>query len=277
MRPVPVRQPRHAVRLRAAHPPATPSAVWGLLAVLAALLATLTACGDASGDDDGGGGVTLTVLAASSLTDVFEEVGSAYESGHPGVRLSLSFAGSQELASQVRQGVPADVLVTADTETMESVAAETDRAPVVIARNELTIVTPAGNPGGVSELSDLADPGLRVVLAAPEVPAGGYAAQLLDARGVDVSPVSEEPTVRAVLSKVQLGEADAGIVYVTDATVAGDAVETVPIPRAGEVTATYPAASLASSAHPEQARAFVEWLTGGQARSLLRDAGFVAP
>lgn len=234
----------------------------------------LAACG---GGSAGGDGVGLTVLAASSLTDVLDEVEDAYERSHPGVRLRVSYAGSQQLAAQVRQGVPADVLVTADEETMASVAGRTAGAPVVVARNELTIVTPPGNPAGVTGLTDLAAPGLRLVLAAPEVPAGRYARQVLSARGVAVSPVSAEPTVRAVLGKVRLGEADAGLVYVTDAAAAGEAVTTVPIPDAANVTATYPAAPLAASAHPDEAERFVTWLAGDTGRALLTDAGFLPP
>jgi molybdate transport system substrate-binding protein len=244
-----------------------------LAAAATLLAAVLAACG---GSDGGSGETTLTVLAASSLTDVFEEAGQAYERDHPDVRLSFSFAGSQELASQVRQGVPADVLVTADTETMDGVAGETGE-PVLIARNGLTIVTPPGNPGGVASPADLADPGLRLVLAAPEVPAGRYGQEILDRQGIDASPDSEEPNVRAVLAKVRLGEADAGLVYVTDAAVAGEGVETVPIPQDQNVTAAYPAATLDGAGNPGQAGDFVDWLAGDQAQRLLRDAGFLAP
>jgi molybdate transport system substrate-binding protein len=258
--------------------PRLPRAARALLAALLAaplVAALLAACGG-NGEREGDQ-VTLTVLAASSLTDVFEEAGETYEEDHPGLRLRFSFAGSQELASQVRQGVPADVLVTADTETMASVAGETAGERAVIARNELTIVTPPGNPADVTSLADLADPAVRVVLAAPEVPAGSYGRQLFDRQGLTVSPVSEEPNVRAVLGKVRLGEADAGLVYVTDAAVAGDAVHTVAIPAGQNVTAAYPAAALTASGHPDEAREFAGWLGAGQAQRLLRDAGFLAP
>ncbi|GAB2933862.1 molybdate ABC transporter substrate-binding protein [Streptomyces mayteni] len=251
------------------------------LAATTALLVPLAACGseddpadDAAAADES---ATLTVLAAASLTDVFEEAKEVYEDANPGTTLEFSFAGSQELVAQVEQGAPADVLVTADTPTMDGVADETAVDPVVIARNALTIVTPPDNPAGVAALADLADPDLRLVLAAPEVPAGRYGRQILEAQGVEATPDSEEPNVRAVLGKVQLGEADAGLVYVTDATAAGDGVATVDIPEDQNVTAEYPAAPLADSEHPDAAADFVEWLASDEAQALLTDAGFQAP
>ncbi len=263
-----------------AHPPRPRRVARALVAaglLAAALVGSLAGCGgDGAGGDDAGGEVTLTVLAASSLTDVFEEAGEVYEEAHPGVEVRFSFAGSQELAAQVRQGMPADVLVTADQTTMDGVTEETGE-PAVIARNELTIVTRPGNPESIAGLADLAEPGLRVVLAAPDVPAGRYGQEILDRRSLDVSPVSEEPNVRSVLTKVELGEADAGLVYVTDAAVAGDAVHTVPIPAEQNVVAAYPAAALNGSAHPDQAGDLVAWFGGHRAQGLLRDAGFLAP
>ncbi|MDT0265484.1 molybdate ABC transporter substrate-binding protein [Streptomyces sp. DSM 44915] len=249
---------------------------------LAALLATLAGLGalaGCGGTDDSAGGeaeVSLTVLAAASLTDVFETAGAAYEDEHPGTTVRFSFAGSQELVAQLHGGAPGDVLVTADPETMAD-AAELTGEPELIARNELTIVTPPDNPAGVTGLADLADPALRLVLAAPEVPAGRYGQELLASAGVVAEPVSQEPSVRAVLGKVQLGEADAGLVYATDAVVAGDQVRVVPIPAELNVTAAYPAAALADAAHPEAAAEFVDWLTGGTAQELLAEAGFRAP
>ncbi|TDC23656.1 molybdate ABC transporter substrate-binding protein [Streptomyces sp. 8K308] len=252
-----------------------------LIALTAATVALLTGCGDdgGSGTDDASGGeeVTLTVLAAASLTDVFTATREIYAEEHPGVTLEFSFAGSQELVAQVEQGAPADALVTADTATMDGVADLTAAEPVVIARNALAIVTPPDNPAGVDSLDDLADPELRLVLAAPEVPAGRYGRQILADQGIDATPDSEEANVRAVLGKVRLGEADAGLVYVTDATSAGDDVATVAIPEDQNVTAEYPAAALADAEHPEEAADFVEWLSSDEARALLGDAGFQAP
>ncbi|MFJ2647505.1 molybdate ABC transporter substrate-binding protein [Streptomyces sp. NPDC087420] len=255
-----------------------------------AFLVPLAACG---GDDDGDkkpdaaattSGATsdaaasadLTVLAASSLTDVFKTAGAAYESSHPGTKVTFSFAGSQELAAQVKQGAPADALVTADTKTIDGLTSDTG-TPTIIAKNRLVIATGEGNPDKVESLKDLADPKLKVVLAAPEVPVGRYSEQVLDAQKIDVKPVSQEPNVRAVLSKVELGEADAGIVYKTDAETAPDKVDAIEIPDAQNAIAQYPAATLKTSKHAEAAAAFVAWLSGPEAQKILQDAGFQKP
>ncbi|MFC4494320.1 molybdate ABC transporter substrate-binding protein [Streptomyces ovatisporus] len=248
----------------------------------AALLVPLTSCG--GGKKDGGtedepGSATkaeLTVLAASSLTDVFKTAGKTYEKKNRGTEVKFSFAGSQELAAQVEQGAPADVLVTADTRTMDGLKSDTG-VPTVVAKNRLVIVTGKDDPEKVGKLEDLARPGLKVVLAAPGVPAGRYSRQVLDAQDIDVEPVSQEPNVRAVLSKVGLGEADAGIVYKTDASTAPGKVDTVGIPDGRNAVASYPAAALKSSENPGAAAAFVKWLRTAEAQQLLRGAGFQKP
>ncbi|MFJ7412921.1 molybdate ABC transporter substrate-binding protein [Streptomyces sp. NPDC098077] len=251
-----------------------------------ALLIPLAACGDDSGSakDKGSGSAAatgapkadLTVLAASSLTDVFKAAGAAYEKENPGTKVTFSFAGSQELAAQVKQGAPADALVTADTKTMDSLSGDTGK-PTVIAKNRLVIAAGEGNPEKVESLKDLADPKLKVVLAAPEVPVGRYSAQILDAQKIEVKPVSQEPNVRAVLSKVSLGEADAGLVYKTDAATATDKVDAIDIPDEQNAIASYPAATLKTSKHSEAAEAFVAWLSTPAAQKILQGAGFQQP
>ncbi|MEU3921207.1 molybdate ABC transporter substrate-binding protein [Streptomyces sp. NBC_00879] len=250
----------------------------------AALLVPLAGCGSDDAEKDSGAKTgasgtpkaALIVLAASSLTDVFKTAGAAYEKSHPGTKITFSFAGSQELAAQVKQGAPADALVTADTKTMDGLKSDTG-TPTVIAKNRLVIATVEGNPKKVDELGDLADSTLKVVLAAPEVPVGRYSKKILDAQKIVVKPVSEEPNVRAVLSKVELGEADAGLVYKTDAATATGKVDAVEIPDAQNAIAQYPAATLKTSKNSEAAAAFVQWLSTPEAQKILKDAGFQQP
>ncbi|MEU3987578.1 molybdate ABC transporter substrate-binding protein [Streptomyces platensis] len=253
--------------------------------VTAALLFPLTACG---GNDDGskdkdaeksGSAVPkadLTVLAASSLTDVFKKAGAVYEKEHAGTKVNFSFAGSQELAAQVREGAPADAVVTADSKTMDGIKVDVGR-PTVIAKNRLVIVTGEGNPKKIENLKDLSNSKLKVVLAASQVPVGRYSQQVLDAQKLHVKPVSQEPNVRAVLSKVELGEADAGLVYKTDAATAPKKVDAVDIPDAQNAVASYPAATLKASQHAAAAAAFVKWLSTPEAQQILQRAGFQKP
>lgn len=237
----------------------------------AALLAGLVLATSACGSDT----PTLTVLAASSLTDAFTAIEQDVEA-RLGADVRISLAGSQQLATQVLEGAPADVLATADDVQMQRVvdAGLVAGQPEVFARNRLVVVTGAGGRD-VLGLADLDDPGLDVVLAAPEVPAGRYARAALADADVEVDPVSLEPSVRAVLSKVALGEADAGIVYASD--VAGDdrdlEVHGIAPGRTPEIT--YPIAVLEDSDHPDLARAFVEHVLSPRGQARLAQHGLV--
>jgi molybdate transport system substrate-binding protein len=195
-------------------------------------------------------------------------------SAHSDVRVVCSFAGSQELATQLEQGAPADVIATADERTMASVVALV-REPRVFARNELRIAVAPGNPKGVAGLADLGRDDLVVVVAAPEAPAGQYAAAALAAADVSVDPVSLEDNVKGVVTKVWLGEADAGIVYVSDVAAADSAVDGVAIATAQNVCATYPIACVAASEHPRAAQAFVDFVLSADAQRIMRQAGFL--
>lgn len=232
----------------------------------------------------------VTVFAASSLTEAYRQIGAAFQQANPGVTVEFSFAASSTLAAQIEQGAPADVFASADEVNMRKV---TDAhliagEPVTFARNVPVIVVPASNRAGIATPKDLARPGVKLVLAGPEVPIGNYARQVIDRLAADPANgaafreaalrniVSNEANVRAVLTKVELGEADAGIVYRTDARVSGDRVKTVEVPAGVNVAATYPAAVVAASKNPEAARAFVAFVTGTEGQRALAAAGFDA-
>ncbi|WP_239078911.1 molybdate ABC transporter substrate-binding protein [Cellulomonas marina] len=220
---------------------------------------------------------TVTVLAAASLTDAMAELETAFESRHPSVDVVVSLAGSSALAAQVLAGAPADVLVTASTATMQPVvdAELVEDLPVVLASNTLEIAVPPDDPGAVTGLADLADPGRTVALCAPEVPCGAASAELFALVGLVPAPDTLENDVRAALTKVRLGEVDAALVYRTDVIAAGDEVRGVPVPEAAQVVTEYPAAVLADAPSPAAARAFLDLLTSADGQDVLRDGGFL--
>ena len=249
-----------------------------LAAALAAAALLLAACG---GDDpDAGSGATapseLTVFAAASLTDAFTELGRQYAAANGGDKVTFNFAGSQALATQIQQGAPADVFASADLANMDKVK-DLVATSQNFASNLLAIVVEKGNPKGVKALADLASPDLKVVLAAEEVPAGRYAKQVLDQAGVGVTPVSQEDNVKAVVTKVSLGEADAGIAYVTDVTAGGDKVEGVDIPDDQNVMATYPIATVKASKAQDKAKAFMDLVLSADGQQVLKEYGFLPP
>ncbi|GAB3083668.1 molybdate ABC transporter substrate-binding protein [Isoptericola nanjingensis] len=244
----------------------------------AALAVTaLAGCGaPASGDD--GGTTTLTVFAAASLKGSFEDLAEQFEAAHDGVDVQLSFAGSSDLVAQIQQGAPADVFASADTANMDKLVGDdlvTD--PRDFATNTLEIAVPPGNPAGVESLQDLASPDVKLVLCAPEVPCGAASAKVADAAGLDLRPVSEEQSVTDVLGKVIAGEADAGLVYVTDVAAAGDDVEGVELPEASEAVNTYPIAPVADAEQAELAQEFVDLVLSDDGRRTLAGFGFAAP
>lgn len=238
------------------------------------LLATTAACG--ADDGDQGEQRTLTVFAAASLTSTFTEVARRFEIEHDGVQVKLSFGGSSDLAAQIAEGAPADVFAAADEQTMARVtgASDTALAPEVFATNTLQIVTPADESDRVGGLADLTDPGLKVVLCAPQVPCGAAARTLLAKNAIDVDPVSEEQSVTDALGKVSSGEADAAIVYRTDVIGAGESVRGVEAARADEVVNRYPVVALDDG---ELAGAFVRFVTSEAGREILSAAGFGVP
>jgi molybdate transport system substrate-binding protein len=246
------------------------------LAVAAALLLTATAC---SSDSSGSDKTKLTVLAASSLTEAFTTLESQYESDHPDVDVVFSFDSSATLAEQVTQGAPADVLATADEETMKTVTDADDArtTPKIFATNTMLIVTPPDNPADVQDVNDLANPDVKVALCDETAPCGNTAKQLLALNHVDVTPVSFEPDVKSVLTKVTVGEVDAGIVYVSDADAAGKDVNPVPIANADQVINRYPIVVLKDAPQPSDAQAWVDLVRSPAGQKVLAGDGFGSP
>jgi len=232
------------------------------------------------GNDGGGLNGEVIVSAAASLTDVFGELAESFTAEHPGARIELNLGSSGQLSTQIVEGAPADVAAFADTVPMDRLAQEGLLAgpAQVFATNRLTIVTPPGNPAGIDGVADLG--GVRTLsLCVTSAPCGAYAERVLSVAGVEVDEgrVSRGQDVRATLGAVSRGDADAAIVYETDAVAAGDAVETVPLPDSSEVLAQYPIAVIAGITASEVSEAFVEHVRGTTGQRILRRAGFGAP
>lgn len=219
---------------------------------------------------------TLTVSAAASLTEAFTDIAAAFESGHPGVRVTLNLAGSSALAEQVNAGAPVDVLATASATTMATVVdAGNADDPETFATNRLTVVVPAGNPAGVASLADLSNADVQTAICAAQVPCGAATAELLQRNEIRVNAVTLDPDVKSVLGRVAAGEVDAGVVYVTDA--AGSDVEAIAIPDAANVSTDYLIATVAESTSSDLASEFVALVTGPTGQRALADRGFGAP
>lgn len=249
--------------------------------VAAAVVLLLAGCGGSAGgagSSDGELGGTLTVFAAASLTDVFTDLGARFAADHSGVDVRFNFAGSSALATQLVQGAPADVFASANSAQLAVVGdAGLAEDPQVFAANVLQIAVPAGNPAGVAGLADLARPELTIALCAPQVPCGAAAQDLLSAAGVTAAPDTLEEDVRAALTKVELGEVDAALVYRTDVAAAGNAAEGIDVPEAAQVVTDYPVAVLADAPNPAAAAAFVDLLRSAEGQQVLADAGFRTP
>jgi molybdate transport system substrate-binding protein len=252
-----------------------------LVVAVAVSLALVSGC---SSDDkksetsDAPSAGSITVFAAASLKKTFTDLGEQLKAENKGAEVTFSFLGSSDLAAQIIQGAPADVFASADTANMKKVtdAGEAEN-PVNFATNTLTIVTAPGNPKHISSFADLAQAGNQVVLCAPQVPCGSAAKKVEEATGTDIRPVSEESSVTDVLNKVTSGQADAGLVYVTDAAGAGDKVTAVAFPEAAKAVNTYPIATLKNAHNATLAQKFVALVTGQKGKDVLTKAGFGAP
>ncbi|TXS38805.1 molybdate ABC transporter substrate-binding protein [Streptomyces sp. OR43] len=254
---------------------------------VAALLA-LSACSssdDSSTSDSSASGSsdqlsgTVTVFAAASLKESFTALGKEFEEQHPGTKVTFSFGGSDSLAASITGGAPADVFASASPKTMKIVtdAGDASGTPATFVRNQLEIATLPGNPDGISTLKDLTGSGLKVVLCDKEVPCGAAAQKALDAAGLELTPVSYEQDVKSALTKVELKEADAAVVYKTDVHAAGDKVEGVDFPESANAINDYPIVRLKDTRNTEAAQAFIALVRSSAGQKVLTGAGFLKP
>jgi len=267
-------------------PRPTAAVVAGLIAVTA-----LAACGSTTAGGSGSAGPatgaaatalalsgTVTVFAASSLTGTFTQLGKQFEAAHPGVTVKFSFGASSTLAQQINAGAPADVFASASTKNMAQVTeAHNAASPTTFAANEAEIAVPPGNPKKITTIGDLAAPGVKVALCQPQVPCGVVAQAAFGKAGITVTPVTLGADVKSVLTTVELGEADAGVVYKTDVRAAGSKVVGVEIPENENSSTDYPIASLTASKNRTAADAFVAYVLSPAGSAVLTQAGFAKP
>lgn len=233
--------------------------------------------------------VTLNVFAAASLTDAFTEIGNNFQTANPNVTVIFNFGGSQTLRTQIEEGAPADVFASANAKEMDALVAGSfvmAEASQVFLSNRLVVILPVDNPAGIDSLEDLAASGIKIVLAAEEVPVGRYSREALDKMNgtfgsdfkdkVLANVVSNEDNVKQVVAKIQLGEADAGIVYTSDA-VAAPELKTIEIPNEMNIIAKYPIAPLVESANAELAQAFIAYVLSDEGQAILQKWGFASP
>lgn len=259
-----------------------------LLGALGVAVLLIAGCGSDSGSDagsseSGGAGAEavsgeLQVFAAASLKESYEQIAEDLKKSNPDLTITFQYGASGQLATQIEQGAPADVFSSADEVSMSKLNdAGLVTEPTVIAKNVLQIVVPAGNPGNIKTLADLQNADLTIVTCAEAAACGKITAKLEEQVGYQVASDSQEPDVKSVLQKVSLGEADAGLVYVTDVKSAVDKVEGIDIPEAAELSNSYPIAVVEGAANADAAQAFVEYVEGEDGQQILADHGFLAP
>jgi len=255
-------------------------AVTGLLALALAACGSSSSPSGSSTTTGSGTGVTgaITVFAASSLKEAFTTIGQQFEAANPGSKVTFNFGPSSTLATQITQAAPADVFAAASTKTMDTVVSGgAATGPQTFATNTMELATPTNPTTPVTSLADLAKPGVKVAVCQKDVPCGVAANTLFTQNNLTVTPVSQEVDVKAVLSKVELGEVDAGVVYVTDVKAAGDKVDGVPIAADQNVTTKYPIAAISASKQSATAAAFVAYVLSSAGQQVLSAAGFASP
>ena len=256
-----------------------------LAAAALTAVALLSACGSSDGDtatpaasSATGPSGEITVFAAASLTGSFTELGKKFEAAHPGTKVNFSFGPSSGLSTQITSGAPADVFASASVKNMDTVvAAKAAGTPTTFAKNVMEIAVPPANPANITALADLAKPKVKVALCAAEVPCGVGARTVFSNAKLTVTPVTEEVDVKATLTKVQLGEVDAGIVYVTDVLAAGDKIKGIQIPADVNAATSYPISTLTASKNADLAKAYVDYVLSAEGAQALTDAGFEKP
>ncbi|MCU1477537.1 MAG: molybdate-binding protein [Subtercola sp.] len=260
------------------------------LVIAAAVVTGAAACSSSSGTTESAGNAptasattaptgTIVVFAAASLKSTFTALGTQFQAANPGTTLTFNFAGSSDLVTQLTGGAPADVFASADTATMGKLTTANlvSGTPVNFATNVLEIATPPGNPANVKSFQDLGNASIKTVICAPAVPCGAATATVETATGVTIPAVSQESSVTDVLGKVSSGEADAGLVYVTDVKGAGTTVTGVPFPESSQAVNTYPIATVSGAKNVPLAQAFIDYVTGTDGQAILATAGFGKP
>jgi len=250
----------------------------GLAAVAVAGCSSSSSSPASSGGSSAPATGTITVFAAASLTGAFTQLGHQFQTAHPGDTVKFSFGPSSGLATQITSGAPADVFASASPANMQDVVSAGDASnPQNFAKNTMEVAVPPNNPAKVSSVNDLAKKSVKVALCQPQVPCGVVAAEVFKNAGITVKPVTLQPDVKSVLTQVETGNVDAGMVYVTDVMAAGSKVKGVPIPASDNASTLYPIAAVTSSKHKSIADAFVAYVLSPAGLSVLTTAGFEQP